>query len=237
MAESASQPGRPVALLFDLNGTLFPADSAAAAFRQLRLPSSAVELWFSRVLRDGFAAQLAGTFLPFRHFAAYHLGCLLGSHPAAAKLSGEEAVQQVLAAWSSADLFPDAAAALRAMHAAGLKLAVLTNGSADGIARSVLQKAGIEGIFAALLDINMAQAWKPARESYAFACERLGLRPEQVMMVASHPWDIQGALQVGLQAAYVQRDSSEPYGFPPECRQPQLVVRGFAELAEALAAL
>lgn len=52
--------------------------------------------------------------------------------------------------------------------------------AADGVARSVLQKAGIEGLFAALLDINMAQAWKPARQSYAFACGQLGLRPEQV---------------------------------------------------------
>ncbi len=44
----------------------------------------------------------------------------------------------------------------------------------------MLQKAGVEGVFAALLDINMAQAWKPARESYAFACGQLGLRPDQV---------------------------------------------------------
>lgn len=102
---------RPRALLFDLNGTLFPADSAADAFRQLGLPGSAVEVralqcsldpptsaplpphppnpckprkpqaWFASVLRDGFAAQLAGTFLPFRHFAALHLGALLAAKP------------------------------------------------------------------------------------------------------------------------------------------------------------
>lgn len=45
----------------------------------------ALQLWFSRVLRDGFAAQLSGTFLPFKHFAACHLGSLLGAHPAAAR--------------------------------------------------------------------------------------------------------------------------------------------------------
>ncbi|KAL4424590.1 hypothetical protein ABPG77_009174 [Micractinium sp. CCAP 211/92] len=237
MASSGAQLPRPAALLFDLNGTLFPVDSAAATFRQLGLPSSAVELWFSRVLRDGFAAQLSGTFLPFKHYAACHLGSLLDAHPAAARLSGEEAAQRVVAAWAAADLWPDAPAALRTMHAAGLQLAVLTNGSADGVARSVLQKAGVEGMFAALLDINMAQAWKPARQSYAFACGQLGLRPDQVMMVASHPWDIQGALQAGLQAAYVQRDQSEPYGFPPGCQQPRIVARDFSELAQALAAL
>lgn len=115
-------PPRPRALLFDLNGTLFPADSAADAFRQLGLPGSAVEVrepcpprcpppalvcscppaastrarlahpphrptilktqtWFAAVLRDGFAAQLAGTFLPFTHFAALQLGAMLAAHP------------------------------------------------------------------------------------------------------------------------------------------------------------
>lgn len=228
---------RPVALLFDLNGTIFPATSAATAFRKLGLPSSAVEVWFSRVLRDGFAAQLSGTFLPFRHFATYHLGCLLAAHPNAAKVSAEEAAEQVMAAWAASDLWPDAGHGLRSMHAAGLKLAVLTNGSAEGIAKSVLQKAGIEGCFTALLDINMAAAWKPAPASYAFAAQRLGLAPEQIMMVASHPWDVQGAMQAGMQGAYVQRDPSEPYGFPPGAPQPRLVVASFEELAEALGKL
>lgn len=159
MADIVSQPARPRALVFDLNGTLFPADAAAACFRQLGLPSSAVDvsspnsgrvpgrpcmltcranapsppahvptaaapptlrrccavavqslcrispqcphsasavqLWFSRVLRDGFAAQLAGSPLPFKHFAAYHLGCLLGAHPAAARCADAAAARML----------------------------------------------------------------------------------------------------------------------------------------------
>ena len=40
----------------------------------------------------------------------------------------QQAVEQALAAWSTADLYPDAAPALRRLLAAGLKLAALTNG-------------------------------------------------------------------------------------------------------------
>ncbi|EFN50965.1 hypothetical protein CHLNCDRAFT_28513 [Chlorella variabilis] len=227
---------KPVALLFDVNGTLFPADSAASAFRELGLPSSAVEVWFSRVLRDGFAAQLAGSFQPFRHWAAHHLACLLSAHGSpSSNLPVEQALARVLSAWSAADLWPDAGTGLRALHASGLRLAVLTNGSADSIARSVLQKAGLEGVFSCLLDVGMAGAWKPAPQSYAWAVEQLGLAPGQVMMVASHPWDIYGALQAGLQAAYVQRDRWDAYpAFLPQ--QPQLVASSFNQLAEQLAA-
>lgn len=52
-------------------------------------------------------------------------------------------------------------------------------------------------------------------------------------MVASHPWDVHGALAAGLQAAYVQRSAHEPH--PPFLHQPQLVVRSFEELAQELA--
>ena len=55
-------------------------------------------------------------------------------------------------------------------------------------------------------------------------------------MVASHPWDVFGALQAGLQAAYVRRPGCEAYpSFLP--LQPQMVVSDLSELAETLAGL
>lgn len=59
------------------------------------------------------------------------------------------------------------------------QVAVLTNGS-EAIARGVLSRAGIEGLVDPVLDIGMAQAWKPARESYHFALGQLGLAAGEV---------------------------------------------------------
>ena len=50
---------RPAALLFDVNGTLFPADSCAAAFRRAGLPGSAVEVRCALV-RCAFSGLLLG---------------------------------------------------------------------------------------------------------------------------------------------------------------------------------
>lgn len=230
------------------------------------------------MLRDGFAAQLAGAQLSFKQFAQHHLSCLMAAHPgtAAAGVAAEEAIERVLAAWASADLFPDVPPALRALHAGGLKLAVLTNGSggprlpplweqliksrprvltlpaclyasaalvrqrsactiphmsrvplkapsrpppaADLIARRALQKAGLEGAFAALLDIQAAGAWKPSPSSYAHAVRELGLRPEEVMLVASHPWDVFGALQASRGASVRAEAGLHMAGaLPPKC--------------------
>jgi FMN phosphatase YigB (HAD superfamily) len=41
------------------------------------------------------------------------------------------------------------------------------------------------------------QAWKPFPASYGYAVKQLGLPDDKVLMVASHPWDIAGAMQVG----------------------------------------
>eukprot|EP00887_Chlorella_sp_A99_P004148 scaffold23.g4148.t1 len=195
----------PKAVLLDVNGTLFSTAAAAPAFRALGLQEESVELWLASVLRDGFAAQAAGAFVPFRRFAEAHLARLLSE----AGLRAD--------AWREAEAYPDVAPGLRRLQAAGLQVAALTNGSAEGVAAPVLRRAGLEGVVAPLLDIGQARAWKPVPESYRYAVEWLGME----------------AGQAGLQVAYVQRSAHEPFpAFLP--RRPQLVVRNFVELADRL---
>lgn len=45
--------------------------------------------------------------------------------------------------------------------------------------------------------ISEPHIWKPAKEAYRFAVNALLLQPNEVMLVAVHPWDCHGALQVG----------------------------------------
>jgi FMN phosphatase YigB (HAD superfamily) len=42
----------------------------------------------------------------------------------------------------------------------------------------------------------LLQSWKPFPSSYGYAVKQLGLPDSKVLMVASHPWDIAGAMQV-----------------------------------------
>ncbi len=94
----------------------------------------------------------------------------------------------------------------------------------------MLARAGLSGADVAVYDVSEALAWKPAAEAYAFACNAMALPRGAVLLAAAHPWDCHGALQAGLQAAYIQRDpSEEPY--PAFLDQPQYVVRDFEELA------
>lgn len=71
---------------------------------------------------------------------------------------------------------------------------------------------------------------KPDKNSYAFALNSLLMSPNEVVMVSSHPWDVFGAMQVGMQAVYVQRDATRCW--PEFLDAPRCIVRNFDELAD-----
>ncbi len=206
--------------------------------------TSFLQLWFAEVLRDAFAAQLAGVFAPFKDYAGHHLARRITNKDTTSTSTPEEAAEKLAQSFAAAEPYPDVSIGITQIQMAKkIKVAFLTNGSVQ-IATAVLEKADLLNnnekkaeISAAadsisIFDINETLAWKPAKEAYHFICNALALPPSQVLMVASHPWDVHGALQAGLKAAYVQRDPSAPY--PEFLDQPQVVVKDFKELAQTL---
>jgi 2-haloacid dehalogenase len=59
--------------------------------------------------------------------------------------------------------------------------------------------------FDAVLTGELVRAYKPSMDVYRSAATYLGFRPEQIMMVAAHKWDLKGAKEAGFKTAYVPR--------------------------------
>ena len=57
------------------------------------------------------------------------------------------------------------------------------------------------------------------------------MKPEEVLLVAVHPWDVDGAGRAGLQTAWVNRSGGP---FPASFREATYTVSGIEELAELL---
>ena len=55
----------------------------------------------------------------------------------------------------------------------------------------------------------------------------------QVMLVAVHPWDTNGAKAAGLQAAFVARNGEQ---YPSYLKQPDLTVASLTDFANQLTA-
>jgi len=221
-------PQRPTMILFDVNETLSDLSPLAECFAEVGASPELAPLWFASVLRDGFALTAAGSQERFATIAREVLVALL---PAASlDRSPEDAATYVLDAFSTLSVHPDVVDGIRALRAGGLRLATLTNGARE-VAEGLLIRAGIRGEFDQLLSVEEAGAWKPARAAYAYACRMSEVAPDRAVLVAVHPWDIDGAARAGLRTAWLDRTGTHypGYAVPPTWRASSLT-----ELAEQL---
>ena len=96
----------------------------------------------------------------------------------------------------------------------------------------LFDQAGIREYFDALLSVEDAPLWKPAPAAYTYALERCAVDPMDAMLVAVHPWDIDGAARAGLATAWISRGGG-PY--PDYFEAPDLNVGSLTALADELA--
>lgn len=66
-----------------------------------------------------------------------------------------------------------------------------------------LKLAGIDGLFDSIVSATMVERGKPAPDVYLFACERLGLKPEECIAVEDAPNGIISASDAGLRVIMV----------------------------------
>ena len=106
--------------------------------------------------------------------------------------------------FSELEVHPDVVDGVRALSDLGIRLVTLSHGSAT-IADTLLQGAGVRNHFERLLTVEDAGVWKPAARAYAYALKECGVEPEDAMLVAVHPWDIDGASRAGPATAWIDR--------------------------------
>ncbi len=220
----------PSVIVFDVNETLSDLKPMSQRFAGVGLPAQLAQTWFAQVLRDGFALAAAGGSATFSTIAEGVLRGLFPQH--APNRDPDEAVQYVLDGFSSLQVHPDVPDGVRALARDGLRLVTLTNG-ATSVADALLTTAGVREQFTTLLSVEAAGRWKPAPESYEYAALECAVPPAEMLLVAVHPWDIDGAARAGLQTAWIDRSGAAPY--PPYLTKPGLTVSGVEDLARKLA--
>lgn len=209
----------PTVVVFDVNETLSDLRPLARRFEEAGAEASLAPLWFASVLREGFALTAAGG---TARFADIGREVLLDLLPEAVD-DPEAAAEHVLGGFMDLEVHPDVVPGVRALRDAGLRLVTMSNG-ATAVAERLLTRAGIRGDFERLLSVEDAGIWKPAADSYRFVAERCGVDVGQLVMVAVHPWDTDGAARAGLRTAWVDRDGRHfpEYATPPTWTVPSV---------------
>lgn len=220
----------PRAVVFDVNETLSDMAPLRDRFEEIGAPGHLVPTWFAGVLRDGFALTAAGGFAEFAHLATDGLRSLLQALPGWSGDAGEGA-RHIMNGFGSLPVHPDVPAGVRALHRAGLRLATMTNGTV-ATTEGLLDRAGLRDCFEMLLDVQGPRTWKPAPAAYGYAVDRLGVACGEALLVAVHPWDIDGARRAGLGGAWIRRGVSS---YPGAMAPPSLRAEDLVSLAEELA--
>jgi 2-haloacid dehalogenase len=89
-----------------------------------------------------------------------------------------------------------------------------------------------------IMGTDIVRHYKPDREMYLAPSEFFDLRPEQTMLVAAHPGDLDSAKSFGLRTAYVHRPlergpDAEPWD-PPEAGRFDFIAMDFHDLASQM---
>jgi 2-haloacid dehalogenase len=136
-------------------------------------------------------------------------------------------------AWHRLDPWPDAVPGLTRLRTKYV-LTTLSNGNV-ALMVNMAKRAGLP--WDAILGAEPTRHYKPQREAYIGTAEYLGLRADELMLVAAHNGDLKAATGFGLRTAFVPRPTEHGPGqtkdLAPEGAW-DVVARDFVDLAEKL---
>src|SRR5688500_16520179 len=177
---------RPEVVAFDVNETLLDLAPVRATLVEAGRPESLLATVFARTLLTGIAAAATGSWCRFRD----------AFDAALAQESDLDPATRSAVADSFGELapHPDVEPALRRLAAAGIRVVTLTHGS-PGVAEAGLERGGVTPLVERSLSSEAIRAWKPSREVYLWAAGVCDVEPARLALVASHGWDVHGAVR------------------------------------------
>ena len=229
-------PRKPRAVLLDAMGTLVALEPPHARLRALLESQTGVHISAERA-KAAFRAEIA-------YYLEHHLegrdadslallrdGCAAALHEALGEPSIERAVvRQAMLDSIVFDAYADAARALHALRAGGLRLVVCSNW--DCSLPEALAQAGLYHLVDAIVTSAVVGAAKPDARIFEAALDAAGCSAGEAVHVGdSLDADVAGALTAGVAAVLIDRDGTRG---PPPPGTP--VVRTLVELAAALGA-
>lgn len=218
------------ACVFDAYGTLFDYASAAARCRDVlgdRL-DAVNALWRDKQLQYTWLRAVQGRHADFWQVTGDALDFALETFG----LGDAQFRARLMDLYLTLDAFPEVPDTLRRLKAAGLKTAILSNGSPDMLDAAV-KHAGIGVLFDAVLSVEAVGVYKPHRNVYQLAVERLGIPAAAISFQSSNAWDAYAASAFGMRAVWCNRYGQRRERLPGE---PDFEIRSLAELPALIGA-
>ncbi|MGC8536998.1 MAG: haloacid dehalogenase type II [Rhizomicrobium sp.] len=199
------------ACVFDAYGTLF--DYASAAARCEDVLGDQLEplnnLWRRKQLEYTWLRALQQRHVGFWEVTGDALDFTLDT----LGIADSGLRNRLMELYLKLDAFPEVPDMLRQIKQAGLKTAILSNGS-PAMLEAAVDSAGIADLLDAVLSVEDIGTYKPHRQVYQFAVDRLGVAAPMISFQSSNAWDAYAASAFGMRVVWCNRYGQRPERLP-----------------------
>jgi len=122
----------------------------------------------------------------------------------------EATKQSLMQTYRVLPAFDDVQSSLQMVSEKGFRLFGFSNGLAESV-QGLLEHAGIDQFFEGVVSVDSIQTFKPSPEVYRFFLDSTSSRAENSWLVSSNPFDVMGAVSVGMNAAWLKRAATAVY--------------------------
>ncbi|CAM4125152.1 haloacid dehalogenase type II [Gillisia limnaea] len=222
---------RPKILFFDVNETLLDLTIMKESVgKALNGKEELLPLWFTTMLQNSLVETVGNHYEDFGEIGAASLVMVAANNDI--QMSLEEA-KEAISPIKSLPPHPEVKEALGKLKEDGYRLISLTNSSNAAVEKQ-FTNAGLLDFFEERLSIEDVGKYKPHVDTYNWASRKMGVKPEEAMLIAAHGWDVAGALWAGWRAAFVSRPGQQQYPLAPE---PEIAAPDLKIISEKLIAL
>jgi 2-haloacid dehalogenase len=131
------------------------------------------------------------------------------------------------------DPFPEVPDVLRHLKNAGMRTAILSNGSPTML-DAVVKTSGLGALLDLVLSVEAVGVYKPHPKVYQLAVDRLAVPAAAIAYQSSNAWDAYAASAFGMRVVWCNRYGAQPERLPGA---PDRTIRSLAELPSLVGAL
>jgi 2-haloacid dehalogenase len=197
------------ACVFDAYGTLFDVNSAARTAQNSlgERWQPLAELWRAKQLQYTWLRGLTGHHRDFWQVTGDALDFAMSTM----HVEDSALRSRLMNLYLALSAYPEVPDVLTRLKTAGMKVAVLSNGTPAMLAAAAAN-AGIADLLDAVLSVEEVKVYKPHPSVYRLAYERLKVPTGQVCFVSSNGWDAYSAKAFGFRVLWCNRSGQCPEG-------------------------
>ena len=184
--------------IFDVNQTIFNLNEVKKRFKEKKINPLLVDQWFINTLKEGFASSTPEKFLSFSKIAKEELKKLI-----IYKKKNPQILKFLFDGFKNLKANHDIKDSFKILKKHNIKIATLTNGPKKN-SINLLKKNKLIELVNYQFSIEDIKIWKPNPEPYLFVSNKLKYNTNEIIMVAAHGWDINGAKKVGMKTGYIK---------------------------------